>query len=137
MLDRAVAGDTTATAAAERLVVEQEMSFREAHHLVGRLLTEAAETNRRSSRTPAVPQERRNGPAGLDPTSVARAARYGGGPGAPAALDDLRHRRAAVATEMADRIGRWRRADADLAAAVADLTAAERVAVPAKAGHPG
>jgi hypothetical protein len=38
---------------------------------------------------------------------------------------------------MADRIGRWRRADADLAAAVADLTAAERVAVPAKAGHPG
>jgi hypothetical protein len=50
--------------------------------------------------------------------AVARAARYGGGPGAPA-LDDLRSRRAAVAAELCDRLRRWRRADVDLAAAVA------------------
>src|SRR6185503_7044831 len=38
MRSRAIAGQTTATALAERLVAEEGLSFREAHHLVGRLL---------------------------------------------------------------------------------------------------
>ena len=121
MLARAIAGQTTATALAERLVEEQALSFREAHHLVGELLGEADDANRRSSRTPVVPQERRIGLDALDPAAVARAARFGGGPGGPAALDDLRHRRAAVSAELADRLRRWRRADLELATAVAGL----------------
>jgi argininosuccinate lyase len=139
MLARAVAGQTTATALAERLVAEEGLSFREAHHLVGGLLADAEDTTRRSSRTPAVRQERRKALAELDPPDlVVRAARFGGGPGGPPALDDLRHRRAAIAAEMADRNRRWRRADLDLAAAVAALSggrAAEPVVILAEAGH--
>jgi argininosuccinate lyase len=122
MLARALAGQTTATARAERLVAEEGLSFREAHHRVGRLLTEEDRLDRRDD-------------DGLDPVAVARAARFGGGPGGPAALDDLRHRRAAIAVELADRVGRWRRADIDLAAAVTELTATEPAAILAKSGQ--
>ena len=121
MLARAAAGQTTATARAEQLVAEQGLSFREAHHEVGRLLTDADHADRRSSGTPVVREERRSDPDGLDPRAVANAARYGGGPGAPA-LDDLRRRRAAAVAELAERTRRWGRADLDLAAAVAALT---------------
>ncbi|HTC81026.1 MAG TPA: lyase family protein [Acidimicrobiia bacterium] len=121
MLARAAAGDTTATARAERLVAEKGLSFREAHQLVGRLLTEAGEAERRSSGTPADPPQRRNGGDGLDPGRVARSARFGAGPGAPPPLDDLRQHRATAAEEMADRTHRWHRADIELAAAVAAL----------------
>jgi argininosuccinate lyase len=123
MLARAIAGQTTATAAAERLMAEQGLSFREAHHLVGELLTEADDANRRSSGTPVVPQERRIGLDSLDPAEVARSARFGGGPGGPVPLDDLRQRRAAVAIAMLDRLHRWRQADVELAEAVADVIA--------------
>ncbi len=133
MLARAIAGQTTATAAAERLVAEEGLSFREAHHRVGHLLTDAADL--RSSRTPAVPQERRMEQDGIDPVAVARSARFGGGPGAPAAFDDLRQRRAAIAAELAGRLRRWREADIDLAAEVAELTATEPAAVLARAGR--
>ena len=132
MLARAIAGQTTATAAAERLVVEQGLSFREAHHLVGQLLTDTADADRRSSGTPVVPQERRIETDGLDPAEVARSARFGGGPGGPAPLDDLRHRRAAVATEMLDRLRRWRQADVELAEAVAGVIAGPHVLVEAE-----
>ncbi len=137
MMARAVAGQTTATALAERLVAEEGLSFREAHHLVGQLLTDAEDTTRRSSRTPAVRSERRKALAELDPDVVARASRFGGGPGGPPALDDLRQRRAAVAAEMADRTRRWRRADLELAAAVAALSGGRAAgpAVLAEAGH--
>jgi hypothetical protein len=116
-------------------VAEQGLSFREAHHRVGELLTEADEANRRSSGTPVVPQERRIGLDGLDPAAVARAARFGGGPGGPAPLDDLRHRRAAVATEMLDRLRRWRQAEADLAEAVASVIAGAPAPVLVEAEH--
>ena len=122
MLARAITGHTTATAAAEQLVMERGLSFREAHHLVGRLLNGADDTVR---------------PDVLDPASVAMAARYGGGPGAPAAAEELRQRRAAIAVELAERVGRWRRAEIDLAAAVAELTEAEPAAVLARAGRTG
>jgi argininosuccinate lyase len=102
MLTRAIAGQTTATAMAERLVAEEGLSFREAHHTVGRRLA-----------------QRRIDTTELDPADVARSARFGGGPGGPAPLDDLRSRRAAIATGMLDRLRRWRQADIDLARAVA------------------
>jgi argininosuccinate lyase len=106
MLTRAIAGQTTATAMAERLVAEEGLSFREAHHAIGERLT-----------------DRRIDTTELDPAEVARSARFGGGPGGPAALDDLRHRRAAIATDMLERHRRWRRADVELAQAVAAVTA--------------
>jgi len=121
MLARAAAGETTATARAERLVAEKGLSFREAHQLVGRLLTEAGEAERRSPGTPADPPERRNGGDGLDPGRVARSARFAAGPGPPPPLDDLRQHRATAAEELADRTRRWHRADTELAAAVAAL----------------
>ncbi|HEV3363817.1 MAG TPA: lyase family protein, partial [Acidimicrobiia bacterium] len=109
MLARAIAGQTTATAAAERLVAEEGLSFREAHRLVGRLLAEER------------PLDDRNAD-GLDPMAVALGARFGGGPGASAALDDLRHRREAIGAELADRLRRWRTGDLELATAVAGLS---------------
>jgi argininosuccinate lyase len=121
MLARAATGETTATARAERLVAEEGLSFREAHHVVGRLLTEAGEADRPSSPTPAAPWERRKGGDGLDPAAVARAARFGAGPGAPPAFDDLRQRRATALAELADRTRRWHHADTELAGAVAAL----------------
>lgn len=114
MLDRAIAGQTTATAYAEQLVVEEGLSFREAHHIVGQLLTEA---DGRPDSTLAT--------GGLDPARVARAARFGGGPGGPPPLDDLRRRRGDAVAELGDRVRRWRRADVELAAAVASVLSSE------------
>jgi argininosuccinate lyase len=139
MLARAAAGHTTATAWAERLVTEEGLSFREAHHIVGRLLTDADESDRRSPAAPVTGHDRPELADGLDPTSVARAARFGAGPGAPPALDDLRRRRAGEALDLADRTGRWRRADTDLAAAVAAVIGSQppegRAPVLAEAGR--
>jgi argininosuccinate lyase len=120
MLARASSGQTTATARAERLAVEEGLSFREAHHLVGRALTEAESPDRRPPVAPVATAERPSQAGSrLDPAAVARAARFGGGPGEPAPIEDLRRRRAAVAAELAERTRRWRRAEGDLAAAVA------------------
>jgi argininosuccinate lyase len=123
MLARASAGRTTATARAKRIMAEEGLSFREAHHLVGRLLTEA---------------EQEGAPApgdGLDPGRVALAARFGGGPGAMAAYDDLRRRRAGTAGELAGRVRRWRQADTDLAAAVAAVVGSPSSPVLVDAGR--
>jgi hypothetical protein len=120
MLARASAGHTTATAWAERLMAEEGLSYREAHHRVGRFLADADE-DRRSYLTPVVSDERLSERVGLDPVAVAQAARFGGGPGAPPALDDLGRRRAAIAADLAGRSRRWRQAETDLAAAVADV----------------
>lgn len=124
MLARATAGKTTATAMAEQLMIDEGLSFREAHHLVGRRLTEAETQAGAPNRAP-----------GLDPTAVARAARFGGGPGAAPALDDLRRRRANAVVALADRVRRWHRADTELAASVADLISTERAPALAEAGR--
>jgi argininosuccinate lyase len=125
MLARAASGHTTATADAERLMAGG-LSFREAHRLVGRALTDADDA-------------RSVAPESLDPAAVARAARFGGGPGGPPALDDLRGRRAAFAAVVADRSARWRQAESELAAAVAMMIAPPGrppVSAPALAGRP-
>jgi argininosuccinate lyase len=120
MVARAAAGHTTATAQAERLVVEDGVSFREAHRIVGQRLTDGGGPNL---------------DGGLDPVSVAAAACYGGGPGAPPATDDLRRRRAVLAAERVERTRRWRWADTELAAAVTDLIGSTGVrTVPTAAG---
>ncbi|HVW34010.1 MAG TPA: lyase family protein [Acidimicrobiia bacterium] len=119
MMARAVEGLTTATALAERIVREEGISYREAHSLVGRLVTDAggaspAWSNSISPGTPA---------------AVAGRARFGGGPGAPLPIADLLVRRAEIFARTAERQRRWRRAEQDLARAVANL-----IAVPVGAG---
>jgi hypothetical protein len=59
---------------------------------------------------------------------VALAARFGGGPGAPPASDDLREHRAALVAGLGERTARWRRAEADLAAVVARLVSQSEAA---------
>jgi argininosuccinate lyase len=123
MLARATAGHTTATAMAERLMTQDGLSFREAHRLVGQRLTEAGESE---GVAPVVPEERRRTATVLDPVAVARAARFGAGPGAAPPLDELRQRRADAAAELGVRVRRWLRAEAALAAAVAEMISSER-----------
>lgn len=105
MLQRAVEGYTTATALADRLVVAEGKSFRDAHHEVGSLINELEAAGKHIEGD------------GLDPASVVAASRYGGGP-APssieAGLELLRGEHAAhvEAVEQADKS--WRAAEADL-----------------------
>lgn len=105
MLARAVAGHTGATALADRLVAERGLSFREAHRLVGAVLTETG------------------GDAGdaPDPSDVVAAARYGAGPGAAISLDAARQRRARWVAEAAEGGRRWSSARGALDRAVDGL----------------
>jgi argininosuccinate lyase len=105
MLQRAVEGYTTATALADRLVVEEGTSFRDAHHRVGALINELEAAGR--------PIE----DDGFDPASVAQASRYGGGPARAsldAAIEVLRTEHAALAEAVEQQDKTWRAAEADL-----------------------
>ncbi len=104
MLDRAEAGQVTATAAAERLAATGGLSFREAHRRVGEAIT--------SGRDPLALD---------DPATAVAAARHGNGPGRPPALEELRARWVHRAAAHRDRRRRWRDAAADLDAAVSAL----------------
>ena len=104
MLHRARAGKVTATTAAEQLAAAGAVSFREAHRQVGEAITAG-----------------RYGDGDLvldDPATAVTAARYGGGPGRPPDLDDLRRRWGGAAAAHRDRGRRWRDAAASLDAAV-------------------
>lgn len=105
MLQRAVEGYTTATALADRKVVDEGMSFRDAHHEVGALINELEAAGRPID------------DAGLDPTSVVGATRYGGGPARPsleAGLELLRAEHAARVEAVDQQDKSWRAAEADL-----------------------
>lgn len=111
MLQRAVEGYTTATALADRMVVEEGMSFRDAHHAVGALVNEL-EREGRSIEHGAGPDEH-----SLDPASVVQATRFGGGPALPslrAALELLRGEHAAATEAVEQQDKQWRAAEADL-----------------------
>jgi argininosuccinate lyase len=106
MLQRAVEGYTTATALADRKVVEEGTSFRDAHHEVGALINDL---------------EAQGKPLDIDPTSVVAASRYGGGPARPsleAGLELLRADHAAQTGAVEQQEKRWRAAEADLDGAV-------------------
>lgn len=85
MLRRAVAGYTSATELANRLAIEHGLPFRNAHHIAGAIISVAIANNEepledalarwRATQPHAVSLE------GLDPTAVAQASAYGGGPG--------------------------------------------------------
>ena len=105
MLQRAVEGYTTATALADRLVVDEGMTFRDAHHTVGARINELETAGR------TIDDD------GLDPASVVQASRFGGGPAGPsleAGLELLRAEHAAHAEAVAQQEKHWRAAEADL-----------------------
>lgn len=105
MAGRARDGLTTAAAQAERMVIDGDLCFGEAHRRIGTMLS--------SARPPDLPE----------PAEVVAAARHGAGPGAPPPLHDLAGRRATWAREVTDRSRRWTAARLALDGAVAALTA--------------
>ena len=108
METRARLGCTTAAALAEQTVAGGELSFREVHHLIGRMLND--------EQHPQLP----------DPAQVVATAEYGGGPGASPPLEEPRRRRAAWVREAAARTLRWSAARAALDEAVAARAVPER-----------
>ncbi|HEY3238727.1 MAG TPA: lyase family protein, partial [Acidimicrobiia bacterium] len=118
MAARARDGYTTAAALAEQAVAGGDLSFREAHHLIGSMLTDE---NEHPGGHPLSP-----GPQLPDPADVVAAAVHGGGPGASPPLEGPRGRRAAWVSEVAARQRRWGASRAALDEAVAALAAWER-----------
>jgi len=122
MLAQAIAGQTSATALADRLVTRHGLSFREAHHLVGSLLTEAGD----GLEAGVLPRLRQAGieitAGALHPTRVVSAACHGAGPGAALPLEGVRHRRGAWVSEHQSRHRRWSESAAALDTAVSHLT---------------
>jgi argininosuccinate lyase len=126
---RAVAGFTPATELANRLVTGTGMSFRQAHHEVGRLVSEAS-ADGESLADAADRLFRAHGleadPAWVDPAAVAREAAYGGGP-AEASLRrvtaELRAGWEGAARRLRDRSRRWSEGARALDRAVAAVRA--------------
>jgi argininosuccinate lyase len=116
MATRARLGHTTAAALAEASVAEEGLSFREAHHRIGRMLSDNELDCGGHPRTPGLP----------DPADVVAAAVHGGGPGASPPLDEPRRRRAEWVREAAVRSRRWGAARAALDEAVARRAVPER-----------
>lgn len=113
MLQRAVEGYTTATALADRLVVDEGMTFRDAHDRVGATINELEAAGR------PIADE------GLDPVSVMQASRFGGGPARPsleAGLELLRVEQTAHTDAVAQQEKHWRAAEANLDRVVTRLT---------------
>jgi argininosuccinate lyase len=84
MLERAEQGYTSATELANRLAMQAGMSFRTAHHTVGTIVRESIERQTPLAQAAALRlSQEQNGMSldGLDPSSVAQASVYGGGPG--------------------------------------------------------
>jgi argininosuccinate lyase len=112
MLQRAVEGYTTATALADRMVIDEGMAFRDAHHAVGTRVNELEAQGRTLD---------------VDPASVAQASRYGGGPASlEQGLELLRAEHAAHAEAVAQQEKQWRAAEADLDRVVTKLTGGNR-----------
>jgi argininosuccinate lyase len=125
MAARAVAGYTTATELANRLVTTGGLAFRSAHHAVGTLVRDAL--GRGESLEHAVihwPPAASADVRGLDPAAVAQASEYGGGPGPRSLAACVRQLRAdwtARAAGLAQRRRGWQAAAHALDAEVARL----------------
>lgn len=127
----AVEGFTTATELANRLVLGAGLSFRQAHHLVGELVTEASEREEPLERIAEARFRERGIVADCtwpDPAAVAAEAAYGGGP-APESLRRLivrmRSEWSDAARRLAGQTWRWREGARALDRAVAEVLAEE------------
>jgi len=133
MQARAEGGFLEATEISNRLVLAG-VPFRTAHHIVGRSITEALDRDPAArgdaviaAVAAAVPRADLDG---LDPDTIMRASRYGGGPGGLAAGQDIADAIAALGSKwekLKSRRGQWRaaaRALDDAVAAVCDAGSA-------------
>ncbi len=129
MLQRAEAGNTVATHLAE-LLVRRGVAFRTAHHRVGKMVTVALG---KGEPLPKVAAESLRGEfdgTGIDadrltPAMVARAARYGGGPGSattPERLGELGSELLRLQRVLTDRRQRWEQGRCLLNEAVQQIT---------------
>lgn len=133
MLERAERGYICATEFANRLVTCQGMPFRNAHHTVGSLISQAIEN--RDSLTQMIAQWRGaeecpSAFADLDAASVARSSGHGGGPGdasLQSCLQTLQAEWARLTRARREQEERWTTAATALSAAVSDLTSKETV----------
>jgi argininosuccinate lyase len=142
MRRRAVEGFTPATELANRLVLGSDLSFRQAHHRVGELVTAAAEGGEPMSASAercfaelGAPFD----PAWLDPADVAASAAYGGGPAASSlrrVRAELRAAWGSAAARVRERSRRWRGGEAALEAAVAAVLAGTHPRPPAASATP-
>lgn len=127
MRRRAVEGFTPATELANRLVLGTGLSFRSAHHLVGALVTGAAERGEPLAAS-AGEMFREHGveadPAWLDPAAVAASAAYGGGPARTSLrriVGELRAGWKDAARRLEGQLRGWREGDRALDEAVAGI----------------
>jgi argininosuccinate lyase len=132
MLRSAVDGYTSATEMANRLVIEGGLSFRVAHRKVGNVIREAIERGTERLEDAAARWQSEEGEffelVDLDPTSVARRATYGGGPGALSlyeCLKALQEKWAVHKHRSCEQARAWRTADQALDAAARSLCAAQ------------
>ena len=122
-------GFTPATELANQLVREAGLSFRQAHHRIGELVTIAAGRGEALEAVAAEFFVSLGLPADLartDPGAIGASAAYGGGPALASlarVLTDLRKEWSAAARRLADRRRAWREARRELAAAVEGLRA--------------
>jgi argininosuccinate lyase len=130
MLRAATRGHTSATELANRLATQGNMSFRTAHHAVGKLIRSALENGGGNLEDLAARwQKAENVSAslgGLDPASVARSSTYGGGPGSDslnASLKALYAEWVKYNTDKREQVSKWRKAKAALDEAAHNLCA--------------
>ncbi len=125
MLERAVAGYTSATELANHFVAAEGLPFRRAHHEVGALINDALQ---RGETLEGALARRQNGNGSgvvkLDPDSVAQAATFGGGPGAASLtriVDELEETWRAHAKAGRNIASEWKAAEVALHEAVKTL----------------
>ena len=128
MLRHAASSYTTATELANRLVVGAGLPFRSAHRIVGTLVREALAAGGEPLETAALRWATREGLSvdlsDLDPSAVARASEYGGGPGPKSlrsCLEEIREHLRRIEAQVRQRAHGWARGRVDLAVAVRRL----------------
>jgi argininosuccinate lyase len=133
MMKRARDGYSAATEFANRLVIDKQMSFRKAHHVVGAIIREGIEEGEESLQELANRWHSKQGPPDsppdLDPTSVAQKTVYGGGPGRSSLESCLRALEAGLSERASRRRElrrKWRSSDEALDKAVAQLLSGAR-----------
>jgi poly(3-hydroxybutyrate) depolymerase len=131
MLQRAVAGYTSATELANRLMTEGGQDFRAAHHAVGTMVREGIELNemlQEVAQTEVDEGRQTISIEGLDPVSVARKSNYGGGAGKESmnkCVEELKQAWQAAMRMKCEQAQKWKAADSALDEAVLNLYMAE------------
>lgn len=125
MLVLAERAHVTATALANILVREKGLSFRDAHHAVGRLVRRSLDRGDNTLvQTASDEIGVSDSVAELNATNVAMAAEYGGGPGAQSfdrCFTDLKTKWAETAKRLRAEVASWEQADQLLRTTVATL----------------